>query len=90
MDIITKAWLQDNAFVDDIAFLLTKDVHIYPYQLDLYLEELVKLQNNRTFCLTPQGKLDVYHIEFKLRQAEKQRAKLIRENNSCQPGSYVV
>ena len=90
MAVITTAWLQDNAFVDDIAFLLTKDVFLHPYLLDFYLEGLVKLQSNKDFCLTPQGKLDVYHIEFKLRQAEKQRQKLVKENNRCQTGSYVV
>lgn len=90
MDVITKAWLQDNAFVDDIAFLLTKNVFLHPYLIDHYLEELIKLKNNKDFCLTPQGKLDVYHVEFKLRQAEKHRRKLVKQNNSCQSGSYVV
>lgn len=90
MDVITTAWLQDNAFVDDIAFLLTKDVELYPYLFDFYLAELVKLKNDRSFCLTPQGKLDVYHVEFKLRQAEKQRRRLVQENNSCQAGPHVV
>ncbi len=90
MDTVTRAWLEDNAFVDDIAFLLNKDVILHPYLFDFYLAELVKLKNNKLFCLTPQGKLDVYHVEFKMRQAEKQRIQTITKENRCQTGSYVV
>ncbi len=90
MDVITKAWLQDNAFVDDIAFLLTQKVIVQPFLFDYYLEELINLRNNKTFCLTPQGKLDVYHVEFKLRQAEKQRIRNVVDTNSCPSQPFAV
>ncbi len=87
---ITARWRLDDNFINDITFLIANNKDIQSYLIDYYFECLIHMRDNRTICLTPQGKLDTYNVEYKLRQNEKQRMQHHNDNTRCHQSYFNI